>query len=200
MFTRPAHEGQGVVLFDQGNVAIAGTDDDILAAQRFYQPDAQLLWFRHDGKTYVTHSPATLQRASALVALEQAQGQGRDAQVEAINKLVGEEGRLVEQKGAIVSQQSNLVGEESQLVAIQPGTAQSQQALDRIRAQRASLQQQIKALDTQTDALQERIRQQQANLQTQQHSPPPDFNLLAIGLTKLANDALANGEAQEVHS
>lgn len=200
VFTHPAHEGQGVVLFDQGHVAIAGTNDDILAAKQFYRPDARLLWFRHGNKTYVTRSPATLQQASALVAQESARDQGQNAQTEAIGKLVAEEGQLVEQKGEIVSQQGKLVGEEGQLVALQPNTPKNQQALDRIHAQRAALQQQISALNAQTAALQGRIRQQQAELHAPQHSPSHDFNRLAAGLSKLANDALANGSAQEVHS
>lgn len=200
VFMHPAHEGQGVVLFDQGHVAIAGTNDDILAAKQFYQPDARLLWFRHGNKTYVTRSPATLQQASALVAQARAQDQGPNAQTEAIGKLVAEEGRLVEQKGEIVSQQGKLVGEEGRLVALRPGTPQNQQALDHIRAQRTALQQQIGALNAQTTTLQGRIRQQQADLHARPYPPLQDFNRVAAGLTKLANDALANGVAREVHS
>jgi len=199
MLTKPIHEGQGVVLFDQGNVVIAGTNDDIHAAKQLYRPDARLLWFRHDGKTYVTRSLATLQKADALVAQEHAQIQGRDTQVEAVDKLVAEEGRLVEQKGEIVSQQGKLIGEEGQLVARHPNAAQNQHALDGIHSQRAALRQQIGSLDAQTHALQERIREQQADLHARLPAPSDAFNRLAAGLTKLAGEALADGSAQEVH-
>jgi len=199
MFTSPVQAGQGVVLFDQGQVAIAGTNDDILAAKRLYQPDARLLWFRHGGKAYVTRSPAILQKADALVTREHAQIQDQDAQTEAIDKLVAEESRLVEQKSEIVSQQDKIVGKERELVTRQPKSAQNQQALDRIHAQQAALRQQINVLDAQIQALQGRIRQQQAELHARRFPPPDGFNRMAAGLVKLADESLADGSAQEIH-
>jgi hypothetical protein len=196
MATDPVREGQAVVLFDQGNVAITGNDDDIRAARLHYKPDARLLWFRRGGKTYVTRAPATLQQADALVTQVHAHAQGWDAQFKAINKLVARENRIVKQKDEIVSQQDKLAGEETQLATLQSNTPQDRQALYRIRAQQAALQQQINTLDAQT----KRVRQLQDGLRARQPSPPDDFNRMATGLTKLADDALASGSAQEIHS
>lgn len=191
MLTHAVHEGQGVVLFDQDNVIIAGSDDDIRAAKKLYQLGARLLWFRRDNKTYVTRSPAAMQQADALLAQEHAQARSAN---EAIDKLVAKQDQLVAQRDELVSQRDKLAGEESRLVGLQSSTTQNQQALDHIHAQQAALQKQLGVLDTQT----EHIRQQQANLDARHSASSDEYDRLAIGLVKLADEALASGTAQEV--
>lgn len=201
VFTHAVQKGQGLVLFEQGKVVIAGTNNDILAAKALYRPDARLLWFRRGDKTFVVRSPAALRKADALMA-RLTEAQSPYASSAAVLTLFAEEGQLLARKDQIISQEAQLVDEQGQLAtpqALAPNPAQNQRTLEHIRTRRAALRQEIIAMGGQANALQERIRQQQANLHVQHHAPWDDFNRLVTGLAKLTNETLADGSAQEVH-
>lgn len=202
--TDPTHKGQKVILFDQNTVVIAGTMADMLAVKPLYRPSAQLLWLRRGDRTYVVRSPTILQQADALVARFKTQSRNLDARREAIERLADEQGRLADRQDGLASQLGNFAAEGGQLDALQatlpPARSQQVQArINALQARASALQPAIDALGQQIDTLQKRIRVQQAEFAARQS--PDDFTpSLVAGLNQLADDALANGAAQPVHS
>lgn len=203
----PSYKGQAVILFDRNTVIIGGNRANILAAKPFYRPNAQLLWLRRGGKTYVVRSPTILRQADALASRSYAQLWNLNVRQEAIEKLADEQERLADRQGDLASQQSNFADEQNQLAALQTTLppARSRQVQARINALQGkinALQPAIDALGQQIDALQMRIRVQQAKFAAWQHSSSGDDSAprLIAGLNKLADEALADGAAQPVHA
>lgn len=177
-----ARNGQGAVLFDEGDVVIAGDRADVVASKRLYRPSARLLWFRRDGREYVARGAATLQRAQALV-LPFAR------KYHALLALREQQSKLQKMRSALIAQQGNLT-------ALQAGTSGTS---DRAKVdQQARLEARIRALQAQIEAMHSSLHTQQVDLQQREGTARGKPHVLADGLAKLADDALASGSAQVV--
>lgn len=205
VYTGPARTGGGIVLFGKSGVFIAGDQSDVVAAKRFYRPGVNLMWFWRDGKAYLVHDPAILQRAGVSVDSVLARIRTQSGLLaNDLGKLEAEQDKLSAQQGEISARQAALINEEGRLIAVQSATsdpARSRQLAERMHAQQAkvaALQPEVAALQKQIDALQPRIRARRADLQAWQHAQSDGMRSLANGLSKLADDALATGKAQPV--
>lgn len=157
----PLRESLGLVLFDDGNVIIHGTAEDVAAAKPLYGEDASLLWFRRDGGTYVIRDTATIRRleteyAPTLDLLGQ------------LSKLQKKLGTLTAELGSISFQQGGLSREQAQTayqLSMLPESASAavasredlEQRLKEVTAKKQELKRRYQDLEARHAALEERV-------------------------------------------
>jgi beta-lactamase regulating signal transducer with metallopeptidase domain len=187
MYMGSTQSGRGAVLFDNSDVIIAGDHADVVSAKRVYRPGARLLWFRHDGKPYVTRDASTLRRAEALIL----------PIVRKRNALFDRRGKLVEQQRKLQAMRGALVAQQGKLIALRTGmSGASRNRADPVR--QAKLQARIRVQHTQIKAMQASLRTQRMNLKKREQAVSDKSNAIPDGLTRLAADALASGTAQPI--
>jgi beta-lactamase regulating signal transducer with metallopeptidase domain len=185
MYMGATQSGRGAVLFDNSDVIIAGDHADVVSAKRVYRPGARLLWFRHDGKPYVTRDASILRRAEALIL----------PIVRKRNALFHRRGELLEQQDKLQAMRGALLAQQSKLTALRTGASSaSHNRADQI--QQAKRQARIRAQQAKIKAMQASLRTQRANLKKREQAVSNKSNDIPDGLTRLAADALASGTAQ----
>jgi bla regulator protein BlaR1 len=96
---------------DDNNVTMSGSSGDISEAQRQREhPGQALLWFRHNGKSYVIRDPETLRTVRELWAPMEKLGEQQGV-------LGGSQGKLGDQQGELGAKQGMFGEEMSKLAA-----------------------------------------------------------------------------------
>lgn len=189
--------GQGAVLFDKGDVIIAGDHADVVAAKRFYRPGARLLWFRVGDNAYVSRDPALLARADALLAPASGRYEKFTTSSDELYKLDQQLAKLDDRLSRL-HLELRVLHDRQALLLDSEGGHPDPKTLASLRTREAAMVAQIRTQQAQIDIVQRSIDSQQTASQRWQRKSSKAFEELRTGLGKLAVDALENGAAQSV--
>lgn len=175
---------QGTALFDGDSIMIQGTQADLASAKRLYKANHQpLLWFRRGDKAYVIRDRATIDRAKDLYApmtkfrRAVADLDGKKWDVKGPLEGLHSWQRSVEAQRRELSTDPDASGTKGRIASL----ATQRHEID---ARTAKLDQKLAALKPQLDAMAR--RQQQVTTRLDQN------------LSKLLDDALDQGRAQQI--
>jgi beta-lactamase regulating signal transducer with metallopeptidase domain len=171
----------GFALMDDQSIVVTAPPADLPAIKRLRKSSgAPLLWFRHDGRAYVIHDPATLAQAheayDPLTELARERG-----------KLAGKQGKLAGKLAGLAARGAAFAREQADLARLQadlareaigekPGAASeaARQARERrhqeLQAQQARLQQKQAAIEKAIASQRHPLEAQQAGFERQQRA------------------------------
>lgn len=194
-----------IVLYDGDTVIVDGNDSDIADIQRMHKSDGPLLWFRRNGRTYVSHDANLVRQAKdAYTPVNQ--------RTAAEAKLAARRSELAAQEGALASRDGALAGREAELssrhasidaqrLALQNAPAQQQyvqelslQGQERgLSATQQEIDREHQELNRQMGALSRRQLELSTEEKTLSKQHATDAAQANQRLNKLLDDAVAQG-------
>ncbi|WP_115046017.1 M56 family metallopeptidase [Xanthomonas arboricola] len=188
----------------QGNDSVMnGSVDDLKHVRRLAGKDAQLMWFRKDGKQYLVRDPDTFKRINAVYAPITALGQAQGALGERQGKLGKQQGELGAQMGELGARAADAAAKRVN-ASLRDTDAHTQQAAERAAqaAERAVRQaEQAMQRSGAQQRMQARARQQaalateQADLASQQAAASVRADQQA---RRIMREAIAQGLATQI--
>jgi beta-lactamase regulating signal transducer with metallopeptidase domain len=152
-----------VLLMDEHNVNMSGSDADVDRARRLQRSGERLLWFRQGGREFVVRDPATLDQIAALwkpvSVIGEAQGEvgGRQGRLGEEQGRIGErQGKIGEEQGRIGARQGVLGEQQGRLAAEEMATRTDGKAFEERRRQ---IDMQMRQLDAEMRALDLKMRE-----------------------------------------
>jgi hypothetical protein len=210
---REQQEGSFALLDDE-SIVVTAPEADMPAIRRLHEAsDGPLLWFRHDGKAYVTRDAelvASAQRAYAPVeALAREQG-----------KLAGKQGKLAGKQAGLARRSAGFAREQAMLARQQAALAresmraqtasgaddadsEGRQAREReLEKQQAKLEQKHAALEKAIAAQQQDLEAQQAAFEKEQralaHHEQEASRKAEHQMQQVLQEAIRSGKAKPV--
>ncbi|HET8553595.1 MAG TPA: M56 family metallopeptidase [Rhodanobacteraceae bacterium] len=205
----------GFALFDGDSLIIHGTSTDTAAMKKLDANHQPMLWFRRGDKTYLSHDPKLIERASDIYApltrLSRQQGRlsgrqgalsGRQAGLSAREAAFSRRQARLSQRQAKLSQKQALLAEKAatgQAAADRRALDAQQRAMD---AAQQRLEQAHAALEAKLDAKRQALQEQQAALAKQQQALAQRQEQIARdagqAMNHLLDEAVAKGLAQRI--
>ncbi|GGA27079.1 M56 family metallopeptidase [Dyella nitratireducens] len=101
---------RSLLLYDGDTLIVDGKDSDVAAIERMHKSGSPLLWFRRNGRAYVSHDANLIREAQdAYVSF--------DVPTRGEQQLVAKQSELAAQESALVSRDSALAGREAELAS-----------------------------------------------------------------------------------
>lgn len=184
----------GFALFDGNSLIVHGTKTDAANVEKLDANHQPMLWFRRGDKTYLSHDPKLIERASKIYA--------------PLTQLSRQQGRLSGNQGALSGRQAGLSAREAAFSQRQARLSQRQAKLAQKQAllaeKAASRQASVdrRALDAQQramDAAQQRLEQSHAALEAKLDAKRQALQMQQAALAR-QQQALAQRQEQVAHN
>ncbi len=170
-FEEEDNNQQGFVILSGDSTTISGSSDDLDHAKKLRSKiKGDFIWFRREGKSYVIRDEATVKKAKALFAPQEALGKKQaevGKQQEALGAQQEKLGTKQEEVGVLLP---DLMGDVKKLEAAVSDSSRprTQDDLARLQSQLAELQGKIGELQSRAGKEQAKLGERQASLGQQQ--------------------------------
>ncbi len=211
---------QGYALFDGSSLTVRGTPTDAAAIKHLPKTGEPLLWIRRDGKVYLTHDQATIERAKQILApLAELSHQqiGLAARQRAVSEqsagIAMRTARLTRNQADLAREQAGLAAQARMEAAASRDAGTTEGASDarqraiesrqhELAAKQADLDQRQAAMQAQVETRQRALDAQQAALDRQLAARSRKIKEAADkasqAMNQLIDETLAKGVAKPV--
>ena len=203
------HDGatHSMVLYDGGTLIVDGSDADVSSIQRMGKSDSPLLWFRRDGRAYISHDSGLIRqaentyepfnaptRAEAALAAKQGELAGQQAALASRNAdLANREAELSSRRASIDAQRATLARLDPQEQHVQELTLQGEER--GIRATQAEIDREHQMLSRESAALSQQETELSARESAISRQRTAETTQVNQQLDKLLDEAVAKGLA-----